>query len=342
MATNEGSAVSIKIKWMGKEIEAIVEPSETIAGLKRVLETETKVLAKKQKLLGLKTKEGRPAGDDTTVQDIALKPQQKILLMGTPEETYKAFAEQELVEPHFQVHNEDEDDGEEGKEAMTSGLNAVDVEEKLQRRFRGAIIKEINSPRDGKKCAVFDIDYTIFALDSKSERASDLARPYLHDLFSAIYPFFDIVIWSATSMKWIDVKLKELGIFSNPSYKVTLTMDYTAMVTIATPGKGKTPTLFDCKPLAVLWNRYGSHYNHENTIMVDDLRRNYVLNPQNGLVIKPFKHAMTSGRNDRELLKLKAYLLKIAQLDSLKELDHDRWKRYAKKELAELEDGAQS
>lgn len=335
MTSNEASAVSIKVKWLGNEIEAIVEPSETIAGLKRVLETETKVLAKKQKLLGLKTKEGRPAGDDTTVEDILLKPQQRILLMGTPEETHKAFAEQELVEPHFQVHKDEEEEGEEEIGQVVAGINARDIEEKLQRRYRGAVIKEINKPRDGKKCAVFDIDYTIFALDSKSERPSDLARPYLHDLFSAIYPFFDIVIWSATSMKWIDVKLKELGIFSNPNYKVTLTMDYTSMVTIATPGKGKTPTLFDCKPLAVLWERYGS-YNIENTIMVDDLHRNFVLNSQNGLVIRPFKHAMTSGRNDKELLKLKAYLLKIAQLDSLKDLDHGRWKKYAKKEISEM------
>ena len=32
------------------------------------------------------------------------------------------------------------------------------------------------------------------------------ARPFLHDFMAAVYPFYDIVIWSATSMKWVEVK----------------------------------------------------------------------------------------------------------------------------------------
>lgn len=51
---------------------------------------------------------------------------------------------------------------------------------------------------------------------------------------------------------------------------------------------------------------------------------------QNGLVIRPFKRALTSGKNDKELLKLKGYLLKLVTLPSLEELDHDRWKDFLK------------
>ena len=47
--------------------------------------------------------------------------------------------------------------------------------------------------------------------------------------------------------------------------------------------------VFDCKPLAVLWDKYPGVYTRENTIMLDDLRRNYVMNRQNGLVIRPFR-----------------------------------------------------
>lgn len=47
--------------------------------------------------------------------------------------------------------------------------------------------------------------------------------------------------------------------------------------------------MFDCKPLAVLWGKYPGVYTRENTIMLDDLRRNYVMNRQNGLVIRPFR-----------------------------------------------------
>jgi len=148
--------------------------------------------------------------------------------------------------------------------------------------------------------------------------------------------------------------------------------------------------VFDCKPLAVLWGKYPGVYTRENTIMLDDLRRNYVMNRQNGLVIRPFRkvrrrsiaagsranllyddprshpahclEAMLRSRacslwdsasppdvivvqdwcaaqahltrsTDRELLYLKLYLLKIAELDSLSTLRHSRWESYIADEL---------
>ena len=108
------------------------------------------------------------------------------------------------------------------------------------------------------------------------------------------------------------------------------------MVTLPAPPGHKRAT-YDCKPLRVLWERYPGVYTPENTVMVDDLRRNYVLNPQNGLVCRPFKKAHTRGRGDRELLRLKHYLLKIAPLESLAGLDHDRWEHYARREIRAAE-----
>jgi ubiquitin-like domain-containing CTD phosphatase 1 len=49
-----------------------------------------------------------------------------------------------------------------------------------------------------------------------------------------------------------------------------------------------------------------------------------VLNPQQGLVIRPYRKAHLRRGTDRELLYLSAYLSKIARLDSLAQLDH-RW-----------------
>lgn len=57
----------------------------------------------------------------------------------------------------------------------------------------------------GKKCLVLDIDYTIFDLNSSAEHPDELARPYLHEFLTACYEYYDIIFWSATNMKWVEV-----------------------------------------------------------------------------------------------------------------------------------------
>lgn len=75
-------------------------------------------------------------------------------------------------------------------------------------------VKVLNPPRRGKHLLVLDIDYTIFDLDSSAERPDELARPYLHQFLTAAYNHFDLMIWSATSMKWVEVKMKVLSFFN--------------------------------------------------------------------------------------------------------------------------------
>lgn len=89
-----------------------------------------------------------------------------------------------------------------------------------------------------------------------------------------------------------------------------------------------TGKAFDCKPLPVLWAKYPGIYTKYNTIMFDDLRRNYVFNKQNGLVIRPFKRAHMNRHTDNELLYLTQYLLAIAPLSSLRHLRHSQWESY--------------
>jgi len=72
--------------------------------------------------------------------------------------------------------------------------------------------------------------------------------------------------------------------------------------------------------------------------MQDDLRRNYVMNKQNGLVIRPFRKAHQTRDTDKELLHLRLYLLKIAALPDLSGLRHSQWERYIKHELRSLYD----
>jgi ubiquitin-like domain-containing CTD phosphatase 1 len=97
--------------------------------------------------------------------------------------------------------------------------------------------------------------------------------------------------------------------------------------------------VFDCKPLQFLWSKCGEHYNKDNTIMLDDLSRNFIMNKQQGLVIYPFQKAHKNRATDRELVKLKYYFKAIARRDTLTELNHKKWKEYVKKNCTKEELG---
>ena len=73
---------SVTIKWQGKEFEIALSPNDTILSLKRKIEAETLVQPKRQKLLGLKARAGGLPGDNVAMGDIALKANQKIMMMG--------------------------------------------------------------------------------------------------------------------------------------------------------------------------------------------------------------------------------------------------------------------
>jgi ubiquitin-like domain-containing CTD phosphatase 1 len=181
---------------------------------------------------------------------------------------------------------------------------------KLRKRIDTYKVDGLNPPREGKKLLVLDIDYTLFDHRSTAEVPEELMRPYLHEFLTQAYQEYDIVIWSATGMKWIEVKMRELGVLGSPNFKIMQLVDHGAMITVQTEKYG----MFDCKPLGWLWAKY-EQYSEKNTIMFDDLRRNFVMNPQNGLKIRPFRKAHLNRDTDRELVGLTKYLLAIAKLE---------------------------
>ncbi|PNW84301.1 hypothetical protein CHLRE_04g228900v5 [Chlamydomonas reinhardtii] len=268
-------SVEVGIKWSGKEFVISLEPTDTVATLKHRLEGETNVLAKRQKILGLKTKDGKAAGDEAPVGELAIKPNVKLMMMGTPEAAIEAVAKEEEAAPEVQ---NDFDIGADEQMADIAVRDRPEVQEKLARRIKSVEVKILAPPRPGKKCLVIDIDYTIFDLGSTAERPEELARPYLHEFLTSAYLDYDIIIWSATSKKWVEVKMKELGVLGHPAYSITCLLDHTAMVTVHTDKYG----VFDCKPLQFVWEKFPGQYTPDNTIMLDDLKRNYIMNPQQG------------------------------------------------------------
>lgn len=318
-ATSNGAEsveeVTMAVKWAGKEYTVRVCADDTVGELKRRICEVTNVLPKRQKLLNVKAGV-KPAEDSMLLSQLSLKPTIKIMMMGTVEDEI-------LVEPVDAP--EVLDDFELGQEDTVDIMDREVNRQKLRRRIEQFKLTLINPPRPGKKCLVLDIDYTLFDHRSTAENPRELMRPYLHEFLTTAYQFYDIIIWSATSMKWVEVKMKELGVLSHPDYKVTAMVDHLAMITVQSESHG----VFDCKPLGVIWGKCPEFYNSKNTIMFDDLRRNFVMNPQNGLVIKPFRKAHINRATDQELLGLADYLVAISPLDDLSELDHRRWRDYS-------------
>lgn len=85
---------------------------------------------------------------------------------------------------------------------------------------------------------------------------------------------------------------------------------------------------FQVKPLGVIWGKY-PQYSSKNTIMFDDIRRNFIMNPKSGLKIRPFRQAHLNRERDRELLHLSTYLKDIANYcDDFDTLNHKRWEKF--------------
>ena len=136
----------------------------------------------------------------------------------------------------------------------------------------------LNEPRTSEgvnKLLVLDVDYTLFDHRSLAERPMDLARPHLHEFLAAAYQDFDIVIWSATTMRWVELKMRELGCLDHSNFKLVALFDATAMITCEARGYG----VLDVKPLGVIWMLY-PQFSAANTIMLDDVCRSRPCRPR--------------------------------------------------------------
>lgn len=303
--------LTLTVKWSGKEYTVRVCADDSVAELKRRICELTNVLPKRQKLLYPKI--GNKLSDDSLLlSSIPLKSSLKMTMIGTVEEDI-------FVDPVDSP--EIVDDFEIGQDEAVDIKDKEVNKQKLKRRVDQYKIELKNPCRPGKKLLVLDIDYTLFDHRSTAENPLELMRPYLHEFLTAAYAEYDIMIWSATSMKWVELKMEQLGVLNNPNYKITALLDHLAMITVQSDSRG----IFDCKPLGLIWAHFPEFYSPKNTIMFDDLRRNFVMNPQNGLVIKPFRKAHANRGTDQELVKLTQYLLAIAELDDISTLDHHHW-----------------
>lgn len=306
------------VKWSGNEYSVNVDDSFTVLDLKKEIKNVTGVLPERQKIMGMKFK-GKPPDDTVLLADMKLKPNTKLMMMGTREEELDKVKEPppDLPEVINDFDIEEEEIAIENREEYLA---------KIEKRVKEYKIEVMNEPRPGKKLLVLDIDYTLFDHRSVAEQFNELIRPFLHEFLQSAYEHYDIVIWSATSMKWIEVKMKELGVTSNSNYKLCFMLDSSAMISVHTPKYG----VIEVKPLGVIWGKY-KQWDASNTIMFDDIRRNFIMNPKTGLRIRAFREAHLNRHKDTELLKLSKYLKDISNVEDFTELNHRNWERYRPK-----------
>ncbi|XP_041985205.1 ubiquitin-like domain-containing CTD phosphatase 1 [Aricia agestis] len=308
--------IKLCVKWSGKEYELPeLSPSDSVAMLKIAIENATGVRPERQKLLNVKF-QGKVAADNYTLSELNLKPNLKIMMMGSLEEAIEeARTKPEVDDVVNDLDIEEEEVDIENQEVYLAKIN---------KRVKDYKINVLNTPREGKKLLVLDIDYTLFDHRSVAETGYELMRPYLHEFLTSAYEDYDIVIWSATGMKWIEEKMRLLGVSTHQSYKIMFYLDYLAMITVHTTKYGT----IDVKPLGVIWGKY-PQYSPKNTIMFDDIRRNFIMNPKSGLKIRPFRQAHLNRDRDRELVHLSTYLREIAQYcEDFDTLNHKKWEKY--------------
>lgn len=54
------------------------------------------------------------------------------------------------------------------------------------------------------------------------------------------------------SMRWVELKMGQLGVLNHPNFKITALLDHMAMITVQSDHHG----VFDCKPLGLIWAQF--------------------------------------------------------------------------------------
>ncbi|KAF8985556.1 hypothetical protein BGZ46_003562 [Entomortierella lignicola] len=312
---NNKRVISLTAQWNGKKLPFEVGLDYTIGELKNKLMELTNVEPKRQKLMLVK---GKLPEDHIVLSSLALKNNQTFLMMGTPEA--KVIKAPEIMPD---VLNDLEEDYTPDDEAFAS---MAQNQKSLKSTIAKCKIDIMNPLRPGKKLLVLDLDYTLIDCKALNNPLIEVMRPGLHDFLAVCYEHYDIVIWSQTSWRALEAKVTTIGLLTHPDYKISFVMDISTMFSVMSQRDGK-PFKHQVKALDIIWSKF-PQYNARNTIHIDDLSRNFAMNPRSGLKIGAFKNGAISRHTDRELYHLARYLVDISKSNDFKEHDHKNWKNH--------------
>ncbi|XP_059485360.1 ubiquitin-like domain-containing CTD phosphatase 1 isoform X2 [Neocloeon triangulifer] len=178
---------------------------------------------------------------------------------------------------------------------------------KVQNLARIHRIESHHPMENEKKLLVLDLDLTLISGSHKE-------RPFLHQFLTHTYQHYNLVLWSDSMMYRIRRILKKLKMHRHEDYKFSFYMCCNSVVYVQKGRREKK-----CKPLELIWRQFPAWGPH-NSIIIDDMARNFLMNPQSGLEIEKFR-----GGEDDTLPQLAKYLEKIAGMDNFSTLNHNEW-----------------
>ncbi|GAA5869654.1 hypothetical protein JCM1840_000546 [Sporobolomyces johnsonii] len=323
---------AVTCKWKGASYELKIAEHDTVGDLKAVLWSLTGVPPERMKLVGLV--KGKLPGDEEEVVklglgDAAPGKRKEFMMIGTPE-----GEEHKSVGPSVKDEADVDYAATEARKKAQQAAQSVRNRRKLKEAADALQIDQMAAPRPGKKLLVLDLDGCI--LDTTLWKEPNFStqmfmRPYLHDFLRLISPYYDVVIWSQTSWRWLEQKLVELDVIG-PSrkgdYHIVTTLSRDPMFSVYSEREGK-PWKHEVKALGILWSKFPEYYSAANTVHVDDLSRNFALNPKNGIKVHAYKDALTRDHvsTDLELLHVARYLLQLVQVPDVTALDHSRFRK---------------
>ena len=312
-AEDKAGSIRFVTKFEGKELVCETLMDDCVDDLKRQIEHATNVPRKRQKLLGLV--KGALPRNDARLGD--LRYVRHKIVDDDDDETWKEVSFTLMGTPDDKLLPPKND---------TDAALAFAEEWKLKnesvlRSFATSLEVNWLAPhRPGKPLLVLDLDHTLVDFDRRTTRTI-AQRPYLKEFLATAFEYYDLVVWSQTSWRWLEVKLTELGLL--PSTKIAFVLDKRSMFSISSANLRGSTVHHRVKPLDLIWRRC-SFWHQKNTLHIDDLERNFVLNPRNGLRCRPFHRDYAD--NDNELSLLSRYLVTVSRSSDFSELDHSNWR----------------
>ncbi|RKO98563.1 hypothetical protein CXG81DRAFT_15756 [Caulochytrium protostelioides] len=312
----------LRFSWQGKKYDLTVPLDANIAELKALITELTDVPPDRQKLVGLVR--GKLPSDLIVLESLGLTPNHAFMLMGTA--TVNAFIDLQAADLPEVIDDLELD------EAPAPGQSTLEIAknkralEKMHAKMPPITL--IHPLRPHKKLLVLDLDYTLFDCKTVVSHISQRMRPGMHEMLVALYPYYELVIWSQTSWRWLEAKITDLGMLTHANYKLAFVLDRTCMFSVVSHQKKHSMLVkHQVKSLELIWRRL-PQFSAANTIHVDDLRQNFAMNPQSGLRISAFKHADKNQATDRALWPVTKYLLQLVNVADFTTLDHSRFETF--------------